>query len=244
MDYLIFRLYGPLASWGEAAVGPTRPSATYPGRSAVLGLLAAALGIDRHDESAQASLRDSVTIAVKQHSAGVLVRDYHTAQVPGHSAKVTHHTRRDELSEPRERLHTILSTREYRCDGLWAVAVSVTDDAPWSLEALAAALKRPKFHLYMGRKSCPLAAPLIPRVVAAAGVREALSTELPPVTALGEQDETRRLGVDREAGYAWEGAAGDLQPQETRYPYDEPLHRGRWQFASRVEYWSQPEEDG
>lgn len=244
MDYLIFRLYGPLASWGEAAVGPTRPSATYPGRSAILGLLAAALGIDRHDESAQASLRDSVMVAVKQLSAGVLVRDYHTAQVPGQSAKVTHHTRRDELSEPREKLHTILSTREYRCDGLWKVAVSVTDAAPWNLEELAVALTRPKFHLYLGRKSCPLAAPLAPQVVSAAGVREALSTDMSGLTELGEQEEARRLGVGRRAGYAWEGASGDLDVQETRYPYDQPLHRCRWQFASRAEHWSEPGEDG
>nr|WP_284509571.1 CRISPR-associated protein Cas5 [Salinivibrio costicola] len=46
-DYLVFRLYGPLASWGEPAVGGDRPTSAYPSRSAVLGLLGAALGIKR-----------------------------------------------------------------------------------------------------------------------------------------------------------------------------------------------------
>ena len=43
MDYLLFRLYGPMASWGEIAVGETRHSAAYPGKSAIIGLLAAAM---------------------------------------------------------------------------------------------------------------------------------------------------------------------------------------------------------
>ena len=44
-DYLLLRLYGPLASWGEIAVGESRHSAVQPSRSALLGLLGAALGI-------------------------------------------------------------------------------------------------------------------------------------------------------------------------------------------------------
>ena len=46
-DYLVFRLYGPLASWGQAAVGGDRPTGLQPTRSAILGLLGAALGIKR-----------------------------------------------------------------------------------------------------------------------------------------------------------------------------------------------------
>ena len=39
-ELLVFRLFGPLASWGEIAVGQVRPSAVRPTRSALLGLLA------------------------------------------------------------------------------------------------------------------------------------------------------------------------------------------------------------
>ena len=50
MEYLLFRLYGPLASWGEIAVGESRHTAAYPGKAALIGLLAAALGIRRDEE--------------------------------------------------------------------------------------------------------------------------------------------------------------------------------------------------
>lgn len=244
MEYLVFRLYGPLASWGEAAVGPTRPSAAYPGRSAILGLLAAALGIRREDEADLSRLRDAITIAVKQLSPGTLLRDYHTSQVPGQDKKAVWLTRRDELGVAKDKLNTILSSREYRSDGYWTVAIRLADESPWSLEQMAEALRFPRFQLYLGRKSCPLAAPLYPQLVSAQGVREALSVEFPGlINSEMKDDEKRRLGMGAEVGYAWEGDAGDIAPQETRYPYDQPLHRGRWQFASRPEHWHQTREE-
>ena len=48
-DYLVFRLYGPMCSWGDIAVGEVRPSTVHPAKSAILGLIAAALGIKRPD---------------------------------------------------------------------------------------------------------------------------------------------------------------------------------------------------
>ena len=50
-DYLVMRLYAPLASWGEIAVGEVRHSANYPSKSALLGLLGAALGVRRDDDA-------------------------------------------------------------------------------------------------------------------------------------------------------------------------------------------------
>ena len=46
-EYLVFQLYGPFMSWGDIAVGEMRPSAMMPAKSAILGLLAAAVGIKR-----------------------------------------------------------------------------------------------------------------------------------------------------------------------------------------------------
>ena len=50
-DFLVFQLYGVLAAWGDIAVGEYRPSLGHPTKSAVTGLLGAALGVDRSDES-------------------------------------------------------------------------------------------------------------------------------------------------------------------------------------------------
>lgn len=241
MDFLVFRIFAPMASWGEPAVGDTRPSATYPGRSAILGLLAGALGIPREDESRQATLRDAVEVAVKQYSPGVLIRDYHTTQVPGRTAAKGVRSRREEVNALRKekRPPTILSSREYRCDGYWTVAIRLVDSSRWTLADLEAALRRPGFIPFLGRKSCPLAAPLDPRIVTTAGVREALSQSFPAITftppGLKPDDEHRRMRLGREVLYAWEGEGGDIKARELHHRHDQPLNRGRWQFTSRRE---------
>lgn len=162
MDYLLFRLYGPLASWGEIAVGESRHTAAYPSKSALIGLLAAALGIRRDEEQKQQSLAEGYQFAVKVLSTGQLLRDYHTVQVPDSTGSVHYRTRRDELIIGKSRLGTILSSREYRCDAFALVAVKPLETAPYTLAELAEHLREPMFHLYLGRKSCPLAAPLNP----------------------------------------------------------------------------------
>ena len=46
-QYLIFQLHGPMASWGVDAPGEVRHTHELPSRSALLGLLAAGVGIRR-----------------------------------------------------------------------------------------------------------------------------------------------------------------------------------------------------
>ncbi|MDA8084372.1 MAG: type I-E CRISPR-associated protein Cas5/CasD [Nitrospiraceae bacterium] len=262
MEYLLFRLYGPLASWGEIAVGESRHSASYPGKSALLGLLAAGLGIRRDEEQRQAALAAGYRFAVKVISAGHPLRDYHTAQAPDSVGKFVYRTRRDELVMGKERLGTVLSSREYRCDSLNLVAVAAEEGAPYSLAELRDALLKPRFHLYLGRKSCPLAAPLNPLIRTASGFGEALDSypygalfvskyllkkaekellggakagESPLLTALSYEDERVFCYGNQPVRYYWEGDAGDLVPQQTLVRHDQPLSRARWQFTQRTE---------
>ena len=178
METLIFQLQGTMAAWGEVAVGEYRPSADYPGQSAIYGLLAAALGIDRNDHAAHMALCNNYRVAIGVVSTGRLLRDYHTAQVPSRTdlKKRPHATRRDELSLPKQDLNTILSTRDYRQDASVLVAVQANADAPYALVQLAEALKKPRYMLYLGRKSCPVAAPLHPCILDVSTVATALST--------------------------------------------------------------------
>jgi len=269
MEYLLFRLYGPMASWGEIAVGESRHTASYPGKSALLGLLAAALGINRDDETRQSALAEGYLFAVKVISPGRLLRDYHTIQVPDSVGKVAYHTRKDELIIGKDRLGTILSNREYRCDALFLVAVRALDGAPYSLTALCDALRRPKFHLYLGRKSCPLAAPLNPLIRIAEGFGQALdeypcgpryiSNQLihiarkeagsddlfnaPSLKSLSRDDSYALSIAEQQVCYYWEGETEDLKPQQILARYDQPLSRSRWQFTQRMEYFSMKEAD-
>lgn len=230
--YLVFRLYGPLASWGMPAVGGDRPTAVQPTRSALLGLLAAGLGIERDKESELQTLQKSARFAVKQTVPSSLIRDYHTAQVPTHSNKVTHFTRKSELDSAH--LNTVLSSRDYRCDGVWIVAVSLTSDATVSLEQLQRGLLNPVYSLYLGRKSCPLAVPLQPKIVEGENLKDALDSPFPPLTR-SEKEDNLWLGANGWVTYYWEGEKHEFSGQQviTTHPWDDPVNRSRWQFKQR-----------
>ncbi|MBW2333704.1 MAG: type I-E CRISPR-associated protein Cas5/CasD [Deltaproteobacteria bacterium] len=243
-EYLIFRLYGPMASWGDIAVGEVRPSYTHPSKSAILGLIAAALGISRDQESLHRQLAQGYGFAVRTDSIGTPISDYHTAQVPpsGTGRKRTiFATRRDEIvTLPREKLKTILSKRDYRMDALATVMIWERASPPYSLEKLAEALKYPGFVLYLGRKSCPLCLPMEAQVVAADTLLEALKkAKFADFVELCDLPDSGRPAL-----YWEENANAGMQPQHTFERRDIPLSRKRWQFDVRREYHaSYPEED-
>ena len=252
MDYLVFRLYGAMASWGEIAVGQSRHSAVYPGKSALLGLVAAALGIPRVDEVAQLALHNGYVTAVKQLSNGRLLRDYHTTQAPDSAGKVQYRTRRDELVRGKARLGTILSSREYRCDALCIVALRALELAPYTLAQIKKSLLKPKYHLYLGRKSCPLSAPLCPQILEATEFKVALDDyRMKPLTAKTQHnDDTLGLAKNQLTQYFWEGgdvdfsSAKDFDPQQvqTLIRHDQVRSRVRWQFSPKPTRYYQTED--
>src|SRR3990172_11959484 len=150
LEFLVFQLQALLSSWGDTAVGEYRGSYEHPGESTLIGMLGAALGIRREDEAAHAALRQGYGFAVGVQSGGKLLRDYHTAQVPGRASLKgrPHATRKDELGVPKDDLNTILSTRDYRQEAASLIAVQPRTDAPYPLEVLADALRKPRFVLY------------------------------------------------------------------------------------------------
>ena len=231
MAFLLFQLRAPLASWGEPAVGEYRGSHGYPGESALVGLLGAALGLRRADEAAHAALAQGYGFAVGVQSSGKLLRDYHTAQVPGRVALKgrPHATRRDELRIPKDELNTILSTRDYRQDTACLVAVQPAREAPYSLETLAEALTKPRYVLYLGRKSCPPAAPLFPQLIEAQSALEALDVYRERLGRLGPVEPFVQL--------AWsDRVTAGVQPDLSVLRKDRLIRRSAWQFGDRTEH--------
>jgi CRISPR system Cascade subunit CasD len=238
-EYLAFRLYGPMASWGGIAIGEFRPGERSPAKSAILGLIGAALGIRRDDVISQSRLRDGYLMATVAHATGSLLRDYHTTQVaPGSTrkGKGAFATRREEVSIPRGDLNTVLSTREYLCDTLYTVCLwGATDDPPYPLAEIAERLKNPVYTLSLGRKSCPLALPLQPQIVRGVNLREALN-------ALSFHDETfLRWLPDKGARgvLCWEGddeTGFSAVPSYATPRRDVPVDRSKWLFVGRVEH--------
>ncbi len=239
MQTLVFQLQGPMAAWGVPAVGGYRASASYPGKSALAGLLGAALGLRRGIDTIQLqALHDHYRYAVAVREEGGILRDYHTSQVPSQTAlkKHPHASRRDELSVPQEDLNTILSTRDYRSNGDWLVAVQVSEDSVHALEDLAAALRQPQFVLYLGRKSCPPAVPLFPQVVEADTVYQAFGQ----FEALVQQSQAS-LDKPKENQHQikkliWEEGISMGVPHDLRtWRKDRLIQRDNWQFGDRIE---------
>ncbi len=258
-EYLVFQLYGPLASWGDIAVGETRPSALTPAKSTVLGLVAAALGLKRPDptmeeaernqwESQQNALSKGYGMAVKTHAFGVPLSDYHTAQVPSSGTgrnRKTFHTRHDEITwHSRSELNTILSRRDYRQDAFCRIALWTREEAPISLAKLCEKLLAPHFTLYLGRKACPLALPLDPQIIFAKSMEEALclfnSRKLFRLLLTAWGKSTRsflKRAADPSPLLLWDHDAETMMsPQQTITRRDESLSRRRWQFSVREEH--------
>jgi CRISPR system Cascade subunit CasD len=237
-EILLFTLWAPLAAMGEVAVGERRVGLGRPGRSALLGLVAAALGIERRDEAAHAALEQGYGLALRVEAEGTLLQDYHTAQVPAAKRGKRWPTRRAELAEAG--LETILSLREYRADARHTAALWTRPGAPHPLADLARALRRPRFTLYFGRKACPLGLPPAPRIVAADTLTEAFASfdaEMPEA----ERDLRRRRMLLPHAGPVhadadareWLGEGLKLRRIERRR--DAIVSRRRWQFGLRDE---------
>ncbi len=241
-EFLAFRLYGPMVAWGLPAVGEIRPVQEYPGRSAILGLLGACLGLDRDDAAGQRALAEGYGLAVRVDAPGRLLDDYHTVQAPRAQKGFSPATRRAELVQDRTPLETIVTRRGYRVEALAAVALWARPGARWPLADLVEALRRPRFMPYLGRKSCPLALPPCPVAVSAEDLPQALAEAgvrwKAMDAAMGRCLDRLPRGRDRRL-LAWDE---DLDPppvpadRVTRHRRrDQPGDRMRWQFHERLE---------
>jgi CRISPR system Cascade subunit CasD len=242
-SYLVFQLYGPMAAWGDVAVGESRVTSTLPSRSALLGLLAAALGLKRTDELRLRDLSASVRFGVLTLSTGYFLRDYHTVQVPPASAlkRRPARTRRDELALPQSELGTILSARDYRTDSSYRVAVEQIGDGAFNLESLQSALRQPVYPLYLGRKACPPSMPLDPRIVEAANLLSAFQLAVSSDRPDARDRSAENFGLNRLDAppypLTWEdGMTSGVEPLKSATRRDQPRTRRRWQFEERVEH--------
>ncbi|WP_129286085.1 type I-E CRISPR-associated protein Cas5/CasD [Streptomyces sp. GZWMJZ-114] len=151
---LLLRLAGPLQSWGEHSHFSDRDTLAFPSRSGLTGMLAAALGRPRHaplDEFA------ALSVAVRVDRAGNRLRDFHTVGggLSGPETVVTADGGRRGGDTS-----TLTSTRWYLQDAVFTVALTLADrSAP--PRTWAAALSNPCWPLYLGRRSCPPAGPIL-----------------------------------------------------------------------------------
>lgn len=148
MKTLILKTEG-LSAYGLQTFDVHRRANHFPTRSAIVGLLAAALGITRKEQQALYELSEQITTAVQVNQAGEKMMDYHTVQ---------------NFRSPDGKIQkgTKPTYREYWCDSEHTFAISAESELISKLES---AVKTPKFTLFQGRKCCPLTRPLFDRVL-------------------------------------------------------------------------------
>lgn len=154
---LALLLDGPMQSWGHSSRFDRRTTALHPTRSGITGILAAAFGIDKHtsDESEKLGRFDQLRVTTislpRRDQRGEerfiqRVEDYHTVTgIRRASGKVDYQA-------------TVQTYRHYLLDARFGVLI----EGPFTtLQETAAALRNPRWGVWLGRKCCLPASPLL-----------------------------------------------------------------------------------
>lgn len=163
---LVLRLEGLMQSWGERSRWDSRDTEAFPSKSGIIGLIACAMGLRRGDTAIR-ELEQKMTIGVRADRPGVFMTDYHTITGEFVTAEGKHRGRKGENS-------TIISYRQYLFDASFLVVIAAPEII---LESIASALKKPKWQIYLGRKSCVPSRPVFEDLTQAySSIDEALRT--------------------------------------------------------------------
>ncbi len=222
--FLVFSLVAPMGACGYFAGYDRRPTETWPRKSAILGIVGAALGVRKDDSEGQRKLASwNVAVSVPQGSTAMF-RDYHTVQtVPG---KVKNPNSRPEaLLKIGREVNTLVTQRDYLSDLFFGVALW-PGNGGGDLEDLRKALEQPYYIPYFGRKSCPFSAPFGPEIVEVAHPVAALEAAVWPCWL--EQPRLQCVYTDP----VQQEFAGWMNVQE-EIVWDSPIDRKKWHFAKR-----------
>ena len=134
MKTLTIKLTAPLQAYGNEASFERRTSWPAPSKSAVVGMIAAALGMRREDERIK-SLND-LAYAVRVDQICKTMTEFQTVEWKPGTRKLTY--------------------RDHYQDAVYVAAVGSEDEE--LIGKIEYALKHPRFQLYLGRRACPPAA--------------------------------------------------------------------------------------
>ena len=141
MKFLFLQLVGPMQSWGTRSRFTERDTGAEPSFSGVLGILAAAQGIDRAEPLGELL---ELQMAVRVDREGVMRRDFQTAQ--------------EVIKADKPKRDTVISSRYYLADAGFLVVLHGKEPV---LEKAAAALTSPVWPLSLGRRGYVPSVPLI-----------------------------------------------------------------------------------
>jgi CRISPR system Cascade subunit CasD len=164
-------LDSPLQSWGHGSQFTHRTTAQYPTKSGVIGLIAAAMGIDKQASDEEERVRPLAALGfsvfrVPWSARGqkgdvlpvVALEDYHTV-----GGGYDEGTPRGKLSIPKKAerggsFGTVVTHRRYLQQGRFVAVLE--GDRP-ILEGIAKKLVNPVWGCWLGRKCCVPASPML-----------------------------------------------------------------------------------
>jgi len=131
-----------MQSWGTTSRFGQRDTGKEPSKSGVIGLLAAAMGIDRQSWVELEPLT-KLTMGVRHDRPGVPKRDYQTAGCANHDTVIK--------ADGKPSKDGVVSRRDYLADAAFLVGLECADRD--LLECAQNALCNPEWPLALGRKS-------------------------------------------------------------------------------------------
>lgn len=234
---LAILLDGPMQSWGSSSRFTRRETEAFPTKSALIGLLAAAAGIDKHspDEAEKLAPLSALRLTVYRlpRAVGRLVgrlSDFHTVG-GGYDGP----TAFDKMSRPRKAsggasANAVITHRTYLNEARFIAAFE--GDAETVASAIGH-LGNPVWGVWFGRKTCLPAMPLSP--VAGLDSNAAASAL---IGRIRDWEETTRRpsfspGLDPADLECWEEPAGDEAQPGDFHLHDQPITFGQREFHSR-----------
>jgi CRISPR system Cascade subunit CasD len=191
LDVLLLRLDAPWMSFGGEVVDKFGVTRDFPGRAMLTGLIGNALGYDHAEPASLDALQRRLRYAVRQDRAGVAMIDYQTVDLgqdfmrhPGWTTRGVPEEREGSKSSQ----GTHIRHRHYLADAIYTVALTLGGDGNPSLDGVERALRSPERPLFLGRKNCLPAAPLVLGRAAAARLRDALEAT-PPIARARRRDD-------------------------------------------------------
>ncbi|WP_417723397.1 type I-E CRISPR-associated protein Cas5/CasD [Salipiger sp.] len=160
LRWLHLRLSAPLLSFGGVAIDHVGPTRDMPSASTLTGLIANAIGWRREESAAHQALQDRLVFGALIVRQGRLLTDTQNAKLEARDRGWT------TLGQPETRAGATYDSphrrrRDHLADHDCRVVLRLTGDYAPTIDDLAQALDRPARPLFIGRKHCLPAAPLL-----------------------------------------------------------------------------------
>lgn len=149
-------LSGTLQSWGLRGCFNNRDTHDFPTKSAITGMLCAAMGLTRNDPSSLGKMSSFTMLAVTV-KRGSIYTDYHTVG-QGHSDIMRQIPTASSFMDKDNHRHNAETDRDYLCD--YTFIVILTGDVSF-IDRCAEALDNPVYSVFLGRKACIPSRPIL-----------------------------------------------------------------------------------